>query len=195
MEQRQGRAPRWIAAALGVLALGFTACGTTVAGTGAPVVAPEPAQRGTVEPSPTPTPTPTPPEQVVEVPGPTVAVPMATGRATVSIDTYAWRSTGTGERSKPPEDHYLVLRMTITATEGTVSVNPLYFSVRLPDGTSVEPTMGADGNEPLLGTTDLAAGETIDGVVTFDVPAQPTMLVITNELDAPAATTTIPAPA
>lgn len=186
---------RGLGAAVAVAALvTVTACGTTVVGSGEPVVAPEPAQRSRVDPSPTPTPTPTPPEQVVELPGPQMDAPMAAGTSHIVIDSYSWRTTGTGDRSKPPEERYLVLRMTISATQGTVPVNPLYFKVRLPDGTMAEPTMGADGNEPLLGSAELAMGEKIDGVVTFDIPPENTILVVENELGEAVGAVTIPAP-
>lgn len=119
---------------------------------------------------------------------------MTTGTAHIEVTGYSWRSTGTGERSKPPEERYLVLRVTVSATQGTVSVNPLYFKVRLADGSLAEPTMGADGNEPLLGAKELAQGERIDGIVTFDVPAENTILVVENELAEPVGAATIPAP-
>lgn len=182
---------------IGALALlAVTACGgTTVSGSAEPVIPVESPERATVDAPPSPTPTPTPEEPVVEQPGPQFDQKMQGGMAHVVVDAYSWRSTGTGDRSKPPSQQYLVLRLTITATSGTVTVNPLYYTVRQPDGSLADPTMGADGNEPLLGVTELGTGESISGVVTFDVPPQNTILAYTDETGTVVGAATIPAPA
>ncbi|WP_026928327.1 DUF4352 domain-containing protein [Granulicoccus phenolivorans] len=178
---------------VGVLALSGCATGVTVAG--APTGLPSEA-------APTPTPlleTPTPsssptPEQVTPVEGPTVDVKGATGAGRIQLETYTWRTQGQGSKALPPEHgSYLVLDLAWTATEGTLTVNPLYVKLRGGDGTEYQPTMGVDGNEPVLATRKLNTGETATGIVAFDVPRENVTVVFTDETGIQAAQVAITA--
>lgn len=140
------------------------------------------------------TPTATPTEERVFVEGPLpVAYRTQEGAGTWQVRRYSWQRTANGEEAAPPEDSYLILDVLMTATEGTVQVNPLYFSVRTRGG-DVGSSLGADGNEPVLASRQLAAGESIDGIVSFDVPRADTTVTLVDELGNQAAQIEIPAP-
>ncbi|HHV19941.1 MAG TPA: hypothetical protein GXZ30_00120 [Propionibacterium sp.] len=163
-------------AALAVL----PACGgTTVTGA-------VPTPSATVPRTPTPkppTPTPTPPEERVFMTSRSeVSVRAQEGVATVTVRGFSWQRTENGPYAKPPKNRYLVLDVLITATEGKVQANPLYFSLRTPHGAEIAPVLGLDGNEPVLASKELIAPASVSGLVTFDTAQGNVALLITDEL-------------
>lgn len=140
------------------------------------------------------TPSPTPTEERVFSPGPpAVAYRTQEGAATLHVRRYSWQRTANGDQAAPPQHAYLVLDLQITATEGKVPVNPLYFVAR-GAGETFAPTMGADGNEPVLASADLAASQTAEGILAFDAPAERLTLQVNDELGRNVGEVVIPAP-
>lgn len=153
--------------------------GTTVSG-----VVPTPSATVPRTPTPKPpTPTPTPPEVRVFHPGPEVAaIRSQEGVATIAVRGYSWQQTENGPYAKAPQQRYLVLDLNITATEGKVQVNPLYFTLRTAGGAELQPVLGLDGNEPVLASKELNAPEAVGGLVTFDTAQEPVVLLVADEV-------------
>lgn len=153
--------------------------GTTVHGA---VPSPPPEAAVPHRPARTASPSATPTEERVFVPGPpAIAYRTQEGAGTLHIRRYSWQRTANGEEAAPPQHHYVVLDIQITATQGRVPVNPLYFVARTP-GQTFAPTLGADGNEPVLRSAVLGANETIEGIITFDAPPAYLIVQINDEL-------------
>jgi hypothetical protein len=168
-----------ISAVVLAVALLSGCAGTTVEG-----AAPNPPPVTAVphKPARTVTPSPTPSEQRVFVPGPpAISYRSQEGGATLQVRRYSWQQTANGAEAAAPQHNYLVLDVVITATEGRVQVNPLYFVARTTDQTFA-PTLGVDGNEPVLGSADLKANESKDGLVTFDAPRTEVIVQVNDEL-------------
>ncbi|OYO18044.1 hypothetical protein CGZ93_15875 [Enemella dayhoffiae] len=144
----------------------------------------------------TPTPTATPTENRVLLPGPApVDYKLQQGAASLQIKTFSWQRTGNGPNSAPPTGRYLVLDVLVTAREGKVLVNPLYFAAVAPNQAPLTPTMGSDGNEPVLSSRELKPGDWWAGVVSFDAPPGPITIVINDELGNKVGEVPLPAPA
>lgn len=175
----------------GVLALTGCTGGVTVAGqpTGLPSEA-APTPTPLLE-TPGPSTSPT-PEEVTSTEGPSVEVKGAEGAGRIDVRTYTWRTQGEGTKSLPPENTYLVLDLAYTATEGTLAMNPLYVRLLSSDQTEYQPTMGVDGNEPVLATRKLRTGETGSGIVAFDVPRENVTIRFNDESGNEAARVEIP---
>lgn len=168
-----------ISAAAAAITLLSGCAGTTVEGA---VPTPPPGTAVAHKPARTATPSATPTEQRVFVPGPPATVYRSQeGAATLQVRRYSWQQTANGEESVAPQHNYLVLDVVITATEGKVQVNPLYFIARTTDQTFA-PTLGVDGNEPVLASAELTANEFVDGLVTFDAPRTPLIVQVNDEL-------------
>jgi hypothetical protein len=166
--------------------------GTTVHGA---VPAPPSVTAMPHKPARTATPSPTPTQERVFVPGPpAIAYRTQEGAATLQVRRYSWQRTANGQQSVSPQHHYLVLDVRITATEGKVPVNPLYFVARTSDQTFA-PTLGADGNEPVLASADLNTNEYFDGIITFDAPPSRMIVQVNDELGRNVGEVVIPAPA
>ena len=191
------RLPTIATALIGVLLLG--GCGSGATATGRPTSVAS-ANRASVAP-PTPkqrtaTPTATPTENRVLLPGPApVDYRLQEGAGTLAVKTFSWQRTGNGQGSAPPKQRYLVLDVLLTAREGTVLVNPLYFVTLTADQQVMVPTMGADGNEPVLASKTLKHGESVGGIVAFDTPPGPVTVVLNDELGNRVAVVSLPAPA
>lgn len=180
-----------ISAAAAAIVL-LTGCGgTTVHGA---VPTPPPEASAAHRPVHDATPSATPTEGRPFSPGPpAITYRTQEGAATLQIRRYSWQWTANGRESAPPQNYYLVLDVQVTATEGSVSVNPLYFVARTPTQTFA-PTMGADGNEPVLSSVDLGVNETAEGIVTFDAPPTHVTIQINDELGRNVGEIVIPAP-
>lgn len=184
------RKGRWVGSVVAAVVV-LTGCGgTTVEG-----ATPSPAAPSARTPTPrATTPTATPTEERVFADGPPpVAYRTQEGAALVQVRRYSWQRTASGDEAAPPSTAYLVLEVVVTATEGRVQVNPLYFTARTPQGTESQPVLGADGNEPVLASRELNAGESVGGIVTFDTPKTDTVIAIVDELGNRAAEIQIPA--
>ncbi|MDO5499758.1 MAG: hypothetical protein Q4F67_08765 [Propionibacteriaceae bacterium] len=172
---------KWIVVSAAVAAtMGLAGCGgTTVSGT-----VPTPSATAPRTPTPRPTtPTPTPPEQRVFVDGPpAIQIQTQEGTATVAVRRYSWQRTAISGEFAPPKHRYLVLDIAVTATGGKVQANPLYFTVRTGSGDEVGSVLGADGNEPLFTSKELTPPGVAEGMVTFDTPAEPVVLIVADEL-------------
>lgn len=184
---------RWIGAGAAVVAiLAVAGCGGTT------VSAPAPTPPVVAGRTPTPkvvTPSATPTENRVYQPGiAPVTIRTAEGAGTLELRRYSWQHTAFGADAAPPKDRYLVLDIVFRATEGKMQVNPLYFSGRTRTGLVLQPTMGADGNEPVLSSHELTAGQNVDGLVTFDAPAAEVTVILSDEVGDQVAQLRIPAP-
>lgn len=179
-----------IGVATATLALLAGCGGTTVKGA---VPAPPPASEISHKPARTATPSPTPPEDRTFTPGPAaVGFRGQEGAGSWQIKQFSWQQTANGSDTVPPQHGYLVLDIQITAIEGKVQVNPLYFTARTSDRTFA-PTLGTDGNEPVLGSRELAPGESLGGLIVFDMPRTDVIVQINDELGSRIAEITIPA--
>ncbi|MCE5290292.1 MAG: DUF4352 domain-containing protein [Nocardiaceae bacterium] len=77
--------------------------------------------------------------------------------------------TAEGSSLLPPKGRLVVVDVTITATEGTWAVNPLYFSARTKQGADLQTSIfNPDPND--LQSGDLQKGKTVRGTIAFDVP-------------------------
>ena len=177
---------------VGIAILAVAGCGGTT------VTAPPPAPPSAAVRTPTPkavTPSATPTVDRVFQPGiAPVTIRTAEGAGTLELRRYSWQHTAFGNNSAPPKDRYLILDVVFTATEGRVQVNPLYFSGRTRAGIILQPTLGADGNEPVLSSHELNAGQSVDGLVTFDAPATEITVLLSDEVGEQVAQLRIPAP-
>lgn len=190
------RLPTAAAALTGVLLL--AGCGSGATATGRPTAVASASRASVAAPTPkrTPTPSPTPTENRVLLPGPApVDYRLQEGAGTWAVKTFSWQKTGNGDNSVPPKQRYLVLDVLVTAREGSVLVNPLYFAAVTPDRQSIAPTMGADGNEAVLPNKTLKPGESVGGIVAFDVPPGPISVVLNDELGNKVGEISFPAPA
>lgn len=180
-----------ISAAAAAIVLLAGCGGTTVHGT---VPSPPPEVAVPHRPARIATPSATPSEERVYLQGPpAIAYQTQEGAATLQIRRFSWQRTANGQQAAPPQQHYVVLDIQITATEGTVPVNPLYFVGRTP-GQTYAPTMGADGNEPVLASTDLGANQTVEGLIAFDAPRTQLTVQINDELGRSVGEVVVPAP-
>lgn len=180
-----------ISAAIAAIILLAGCGGTTVPGA---VPTPPPAGSMPHQPARTATPTAPPAEERMFQPGPpAIAFRTQEGAATLEIRRYSWQRTASGEQAAPPQHQYLVLDVEITATQGRVPVNPLYFVARTP-GQTFAPTLGADGNEPVLASAELREQESAEGLVTFDAPPTRLIVRVNDELGSNVGQVVIPAP-
>lgn len=189
-KQRPGQALRAGAAVVAILAV--AGCGGTT------VTAPPPTPPPVIARTPTPkavTPSATPTEDRVFQPGiAPVTIRTAEGAGTLELRRYSWQRTAFGKDAAPPKDRYLILDVVFTATEGRMQVNPTYFIGRTRTGVILQPTLGADGNEPVLSSHELNAGQSVDGLVTFDAPATEITVLLSDEVGEQVAQLRIPAP-
>lgn len=100
------------------------------------------------------------------------------GKGTITVESAKWKKNGLVE---PESGNYLVLDVVVKGEEGTVSYNPLYFSVQDEDGREYNIAFGADA-EPSLKSGKLEAGKKARGYISFDVKKGPVTLSVTDEL-------------
>ena len=100
------------------------------------------------------------------------------GKGTITIESAEWKKKGFID---PESGNYLVLDVVVRGQEGTVSYNPLYFSVQDEDGREYDIAFGADA-EPSLKSGDLEPGKKARGYIAFDVKKGPVTLSVTDEL-------------
>lgn len=102
----------------------------------------------------------------------------SSGKANVTVnEAKAWP----GDQYVPPKNGtYVALDVTIEATAGKVSYNPLYWSARDADGH--EYNFGVFAPEPTLKSGELAAGEKVRGWIAFDVPKGSALTVFLDDV-------------
>lgn len=173
---------RVLAAGLVLALLFLGGCSTALRGTGTlsgvPSGGPSPAatsESGTPETSGGPDAT-TPPEAAVFEIGETGTVTDEAGNplADITVANAVAAAEPPDEFSDPPTNGtFLSATVTIAnISEGVFAVAPFDFFVRYPGGTIVQygdGSSGVFGYDNLLDSVELAAGETITGVVVFDV--------------------------
>lgn len=179
----------WMTAGVAVACLGLLGCtqGTTVAGTNTATPAPDPSF---VPPPPklrtaTPSPTPTEARNYTTGPGP-IEYQAKSGVGVLSIRSYSWQQTKSSENGTPPKQRYLILDVEVTAKstvkpDGTLPVNPTYLVAQAADGALLQPTMGADGAEPVMASREIKTGENWTGLVSYDIVPGPVTILITDE--------------
>jgi hypothetical protein len=96
-------------------------------------------------------------------------------KAKVSIVSVKLSNEGKGEYAdKPANGQFAVVDVEIAVTAGTYAVNPLYLRYQTTDNKTYESGAGNAFNagfEPALASGDLPPGQSVRGVVVFDVPA------------------------
>jgi hypothetical protein len=111
--------------------------------------------------------------------GSPVTIEQMGGTSEVTITSATW-STSNGSSFEAENGGYLTIDLTWEGIEGTSSVNPLYFTV-----------IDAEGNEgmydifsdAILESGDVAAGEIVQGTLSFDVAQSDSYtVIITDEL-------------
>ena len=113
--------------------------------------------------------------------GSPVAVEWTGGKGTVTINSAEWSTTATNEIIGAPKNGaYLTLDVTIDATEGKVTYNPLYFSVKNESGQEFNMALG--GKEPSLSSGELTAPDKVRGFVAFDVAKGAVKVTVKDEL-------------
>ena len=100
------------------------------------------------------------------------------GKGTITIESAKWKKNGLIE---PESGNYLVLDVVVKGVEGTVSYNPLYFSVQDEEAREYNIAFGADA-EPSLKSGELKSGKKARGYISFDVKKGPVTLSVTDEL-------------
>lgn len=112
-----------------------------------------------------------PESSVTTATGPTVQT--AVFGATLTVDNAAYtvanlRPVPTDAQIIPARGVMYAVDVTIAAQTGAVTFNGFYFVARAQDGSTIAPAVGAV--EPGITAGQLAAGQTVDGHVAFDVP-------------------------
>lgn len=91
----------------------------------------------------------------------------------VTVYSAKWVKPDADSFVQPDNGAYLVVDIGYVSTTGTVSYNPLYWSLRDVDGREYDATvMPVDGYSPQLQSGDLAPGAKARGFVAFDAPQQ-----------------------
>ncbi|MGW9269428.1 MULTISPECIES: DUF2510 domain-containing protein [Microbacterium] len=109
--------------------------------------------------------------------GDPITVTQMSGSAELTITSATWGTTN-GSDFEATNGGYLVIDLTWETLEGTTYVNPLYFSV--------ETAEGAEGDYDIFGdatleSSELPAGETTQGTVSFDVAQSGSYVVIVSD--------------
>ncbi|WP_449408592.1 DUF2510 domain-containing protein [Microbacterium maritypicum] len=119
------------------------------------------------------------PEVVEGTMGEAVTVTQLSGSGEVTVNSATW-ATSDGSSIPATNGGFVILDVTWTGVDGTSYVNPIYFGIETAEGTDGTYDFFADGQ---FGSEELAAGESVNGTVTFDV-AQSTSytVIVTDEL-------------
>jgi hypothetical protein len=124
--------------------------------------------------------------------GDTVAFKDSSGAGTITLNAVRTMATAEGPIGGPPQKGiYLVADVTVKVESGTLSANPLFFSVAAPDGTTFESELGVLNNQ--ISSNDVHAGRQVRGEVAFDVPRGQPLLMDFRIFGPPVATFGIPA--
>jgi hypothetical protein len=119
------------------------------------------------------------PEVVEGTLGQPVTVTQLSGSGEVTVNSATW-ATSDGSSIPATNGGFVILDVTWTGIDGTSYVNPIYFGIETAEGTDGTYDFFADGQ---FGSEELAAGESVDGTVTFDVAQSASYTVIvTDEL-------------
>ena len=115
------------------------------------------------------------------------------GKGTATVFTAENRDQSNASFNGPPKNgRFLLLDVGVTATEGTISANPLYWEAVDTQGQSYGAELGSAGYSPQLDSGDLTAGSTARGYVVFDAPAGPLTIDLTDPLGGVLASWSIP---
>jgi len=115
------------------------------------------------------------------------------GKGTATVYTAENKDQANETFIGPPKNgRFVLLDVGVTATEGTISANPLYWEAVDAQGQSYGAELGSAGYSPQLDSGDLAAGSTSRGYVAFDVPAGPLTVDLTEPLGGVLASWSIP---
>lgn len=136
-------------------------------------------------------------ETSAPAPAETTAAAAATGAPVGTSIPFTWSSFGdkdqgvatlnTAEWTTEPPDQfsgapkngaYLILDVTIEGTQGSVSVNPLYWQARDADGRTYD--FSFTSKEPALSSGDVLPGQKSRGFVVLDAPQVPVTVELTN---------------
>jgi len=109
------------------------------------------------------------------------------GAADVTVKSVTGNQVGKGDIAEKSENgQYVVVDIEIKVIEKSFEVNPLYVKYQAADGKTFDMTAGnaaTSGFEPQLGATSVPSGQSVRGVVVFDVPAGKGKLIqFTDEL-------------
>lgn len=92
------------------------------------------------------------------------------GEGIATVNTAEWTTEAPNQFSGPPKNGaYLVLDVTVEATEGTISANPLYWQAKDVEGHTYDYAF-TSVKDPGLATGELPAGEKSRGFVAIDSP-------------------------
>lgn len=94
------------------------------------------------------------------------------GKGQVTIHSMKWVTKGATANDSPPENgSYLVMDVSVEATSGSISVNPLYVVGVDQEGHTYDALSGSLGGfKPKLDSSELAAGKKRRGLVALDMP-------------------------
>lgn len=93
------------------------------------------------------------------------------GTGTVTVYSVKWVQPDPDSFVKPDNGAYLVIDVGYVGATGTVSYNPLYWSLHDADGREYDASLiPPDGYSPQLQSGDLTPGAKARGYVVFDVP-------------------------
>lgn len=117
------------------------------------------------------------PEVVEGTMGEAVTVTQLSGSGEVTVKSATW-TTSDGSSIPATNGGFVVLDITWTGVEGTSYVNPIYFGIETAEGVEGAYDFFADGQ---LSSEELAAGQSVDGTVTFDVAQSGSYTVIVKD--------------
>lgn len=111
--------------------------------------------------------------------GDPITVNQVSGTAEVVITSATW-STTNGSSFEAANGGYLAIDLTWETVDGTTFVNPLYFTVETAEGAEGDFDIFSD---QMLEADELSAGESTQGIVSFDVAQSASYtVIITDEL-------------
>ena len=115
------------------------------------------------------------------------------GKGTATVYTAEDKSEANETFIGPPKNgRYVLLDVGVTATEGTISANPLYWKAVDAQGHSYGAELGSAGYAPQLDSGDLPTGSTSRGYVAFDAPVGPLTVDLTDPLGGVLASWSVP---
>lgn len=131
----------------------------------------EPASSAPPTPTPTPTSLPSSSED-------SIAFTSSEGSGRLTVVSSRWSSDGAVD---PASGQYLQITLKISASEGRVSYGPEYFQVFDAQGELFRTSSGGVAQRPLEAGR-LSAGESVTGVIAFDMPRGTVTLLMSNAL-------------
>jgi hypothetical protein len=113
-------------------------------------------------------------------------------QGTATVNTAEWTTEADEFGGLPDNGAYLILDVTVEATKGSVSVNPLYWSAKDAEGRTYKSGF-TSGKDPALDSGDIPAGQKSRGFVAIDAPQVPLTVQLSSMGSGAVASWAVPA--